>query len=192
MCNLYLFGAPALECNGRTQPIPRRKVMALLAYLAVTQRTHTREALVTLLWPDFDYSSGRSDLSRMLFTLKKTIGSHFILADANSVALNPEAGLWVDVHQFRQLVEACRKSASLDDDCRSKLTNAAQLYKADFLAGFTLPGSLILMNGSCCKPKPCAAIWVGFSRNWLTFMSPGTNCGRHRLCSPLGKIRQAA
>jgi DNA-binding SARP family transcriptional activator/pimeloyl-ACP methyl ester carboxylesterase len=141
MCNLYLFGAPALECNGRTQPIPRRKVMALLAYLAVTQRAHTREALVTLLWPDFDYSSGRSDLSRTLFTLKKTIGSHFILADANSVSLNPEAGLRVDVHQFRQLVEACRKSVSLDDDCRSKLTNAAQLYKADFLAGFTLPGS---------------------------------------------------
>ena len=46
--SLFLFGAPRLECNGRLVPINRRKITALLAYLAVTNQTHTRDALATL------------------------------------------------------------------------------------------------------------------------------------------------
>jgi predicted ATPase/DNA-binding SARP family transcriptional activator/pimeloyl-ACP methyl ester carboxylesterase len=142
MCKLYLFGAPALERNGRSQAIPRRKVMALLAYLAVTQHVHTRDALVALLWPDFDHRSGRSDLSRTLFTLKQSLGADRILADRDTVALNGEAGLWVDVLHFQQYVEACRNTDYLDDECQKKLARAVELYRGDFLSGFTLPGSL--------------------------------------------------
>jgi DNA-binding SARP family transcriptional activator len=178
MCKLYLFGTPALECNGHSQPIPRRKVMALLAYLAVTQQSHSREALVALLWPDDDPRSGRSDLSRMLFTLRKTMGAAYLHADRESVALNRDADLWVDVLHFRQQLEACRKTTDLDDDCRQKLASAVDLYQADFLSGFTLPEVLILMSGSCCKPKPYAAIWVGPWRNWCISMKPGTNWPR--------------
>jgi DNA-binding SARP family transcriptional activator len=63
MCKLYLFGAPAIECSGISQHIPRRKAMALLAYLAVTQQSHSREALVALFWPEHDRRSGRLTLA---------------------------------------------------------------------------------------------------------------------------------
>jgi DNA-binding SARP family transcriptional activator len=141
MCKLYLFGAPALECSGRSRPIPRRKARALLAYLAVTQQSHSREALVALFWPEYGHRSGRSDLSRMLSSLRKTLGSDFFLTDRESVALKREADLWIDVLHFRKQLEACRTTAGQDDDCRQKLASAVELYRADFLAGFTLPDS---------------------------------------------------
>jgi DNA-binding SARP family transcriptional activator/pimeloyl-ACP methyl ester carboxylesterase/Flp pilus assembly protein TadD len=139
MCKLYLFGPPVLECSGRSQPVPRRKARALLAYLAVTQQSHSREALVALFWPENDHRSGLADLSRILSSLRKILGSNFFLTDRENVALNREANLWTDVLQFLKLLEACRITAILDDAFQEKLVSAVELYQADFLAGFTLP-----------------------------------------------------
>ncbi len=116
--------------------------MALLAYLAVTGQSHTREALVALLWPDYDPGEGRADLSRMLSTLRKALGAAVLAADRERVALDEDAGLWVDAVHFRQQVRAARAAApaGLDGDDLRKLAAAVALYQADFLAGFTLPG----------------------------------------------------
>lgn len=46
------------------------KVRALLAYLAVEQRAHTRAALATLLWPDQPEQRARASLSQALTTLR--------------------------------------------------------------------------------------------------------------------------
>jgi hypothetical protein len=161
MCKLYLFGAPALECSGHPQPIPRRKAMALLAYLAVTQQSHSREALAALLWPDMIARSGRSDLSRMLSCLRKTLGSGYFLTDRESVALNRDVDLWVDVLHFRQQLEACRKTA--DWTMIAAKNWPARWSSIKRTSWLVLPCQtvLILMSGSCCKPKPYAAIWVG-------------------------------
>jgi DNA-binding SARP family transcriptional activator len=139
MCRLFLFGTPTIECSGRSQPIRRRKAKALLAYLAITQQRHSREALASLLWPEYDRRSGLADLSRILSNLRKTLGANLFLTDRESVALHGETDLWVDVLHFREQLESCRKTTGLDDDCRQKLASAAELYQADFLAGFTLP-----------------------------------------------------
>ena len=145
MCKLALFGAPSLECNGRPRPLSRRKARALLAYLAVTRQRHTREALVTLLWPDYDPQAGRADLSRMLSILRNALGAHHFLTDRESVALDEGAGLWVDVLYFRRHIDACRATPApgSEGDCGSKLAAAVDLYQADFLAGFTLPGCAV-------------------------------------------------
>ena len=42
---LHLLGPPHLESDGVEVHIGRRKAVALLAYLAVTGRAHTRDAL---------------------------------------------------------------------------------------------------------------------------------------------------
>ena len=143
MCKLSLFGPPALACSGRSQYIPRRKARALLTYLAVTQHSHSREALVALLWPEYDHRNGRADLSRILSSLRNTLGADYFLTDRESVALNDEAALWVDVLHFRKELDACRKAdvADLADDRCRKLAAAVELYQTDFLAGFTLPDS---------------------------------------------------
>jgi DNA-binding SARP family transcriptional activator/tetratricopeptide (TPR) repeat protein len=141
MCKLSLFGPPALERRGRSQHIPRRKARALLAYLAVTQQRHSREVLAALLWPEHDPRSSHADLSRILSSLRNSLGAGHFQTDRQSVALNEEANLWVDVVSFRRHLEDCRARslAEPDDACRQKLASAVDLYRADFLAGFTLP-----------------------------------------------------
>jgi DNA-binding SARP family transcriptional activator len=109
----------------------------LLAYLAVTQQSHGREALASLLWPEYDRQSGLADLSRVLSSLRKIMGADFFRTNRDSVALNAEADLWVDVLQFGRQLEGCRKTTG--EDCHQKLASAVELYQADFLAGFTLP-----------------------------------------------------
>lgn len=52
---LYLPGTPRLEADGAGVRVSRRKVMALLSYLALTRRAHTRDALATPPWPEWRY-----------------------------------------------------------------------------------------------------------------------------------------
>jgi DNA-binding SARP family transcriptional activator/pimeloyl-ACP methyl ester carboxylesterase len=141
MWKLTLFGTPKLERDGRSLHIPRRKSRALLAYLAVTQQSHSREALAALFWPEYSQRDGRADLSRNLSTLRKTIGADCFLVDRESVALNEQADLWIDVIHFRRQLDICREitEVELDEDCCQKLAGAVDCYQADFLAGFTLP-----------------------------------------------------
>ena len=47
---LYLLGPPHLELDGEEIHVGRRKAVALLTYLAVTGRSHSRDSLATLLW----------------------------------------------------------------------------------------------------------------------------------------------
>ena len=70
--SLHLFGSPTLEINGNPVHIPRRKATALLAYLAVSGKSHSRDVLATLLWPENDQSSARAELRRTLSVLNRT------------------------------------------------------------------------------------------------------------------------
>ena len=63
--HLLLLGPPRLERNGQTLEPDTRKATALLAYLAVTDRFHTRDALAALLWPEMDDSHARAALRRL-------------------------------------------------------------------------------------------------------------------------------
>ena len=47
---LFLFGSPQLEIDNTPIELERRKAMALLAYLAVTQKSHRRDTLAALLF----------------------------------------------------------------------------------------------------------------------------------------------
>jgi DNA-binding SARP family transcriptional activator/predicted ATPase len=141
MYKLSLFGSPVIKRAGQLLHIPRRKARALLAYLAATQKSYSREALVALLWPEYDHRKGRADLSRILSTLRNILGAEYFLSDRERVALNEKSDLWVDVVHFRRQLDACQEAdmAGQEEDCRQQLTAAVNLYQADFLAGFTLP-----------------------------------------------------
>lgn len=127
-CKLYLLGAPRVERAGKPIEIERRKAAALLAYLAVTQQPHTRDALAAMFWQDSDQSRAFAYLRTTLWTLNKALGEGVLLADGDTVSIQPE--LWVDVWTFRQ----CSRQQTVE-----ALTQAADLYANDFLAGFTLP-----------------------------------------------------
>ncbi len=145
---LYLLGSPRVEYDSRTVEIPRHKALALLAYLAITQESHTRDTLAAMLWPEADASHARGALRRALSDIGRTCKS-ILVTSGDSIGLKPaslkreEFTLWVDAHSFHALVNASVSHAHPLDmpcpECLARLTEAAALYRDDFMQGFTLP-----------------------------------------------------
>ena len=139
---LHLFGVPRIERDGVNVTVERRKTLALLAYLAVAGRAHSREALITLLWPDLDAARGRAQLRNILADLQRVIGKGWLDTEGDQVGLRAGAGLWVDVSRYHELLAQVASHSHPPhrpcDACLAALTEAASLYSADFLAGFTL------------------------------------------------------
>ena len=140
--SLYLFGAPRVEESGTNVPVSRRKALALLVYLAGSERAHSRDALAALLWPEWDTTSARTALRRVLVTANKAVGAGVLLAEQNRIGLAEDSSLWVDVRHFRHLLAQSRAHRHTHlhtcADCLDWLREAADLYTGDFLAGFTL------------------------------------------------------
>jgi DNA-binding SARP family transcriptional activator len=137
-----LFGPPRIALNGIPLPVERHKTLALLAYLAVTRQPHGRDALAALLWPEESPGHGRAVLRNALLDLSHAIGHDRIAAEGDRIALREDAGLHVDVTHFSALIAAVRghhdPPGRLCDYCLAALEEAAELYRADFLEGFTL------------------------------------------------------
>ena len=142
---LYFLGPPRVELDGEGIHVPRRKAVALLAYLAVTGRCHGRDSLATLLWPELDQSTARARLRRGLAALREAIGDGWIEADRETVGLDPDADVWLDVDEFDDRLAACETHdhppAEVCPDCVPLLEEAVALYRDHFLAGFTLRDS---------------------------------------------------
>jgi predicted ATPase/DNA-binding SARP family transcriptional activator len=141
MLQLYLFGAPRLSKDDRPVALRRTRALALLIYLVVTGQPHERDALVALLWPEFDNASARNNLRRELSLLRRTLGETFLLADRQQIALDPHAQCWVDVVAFRAQLDAARQLPGGTAAWAAALQAAVDLADAEFLAGFGLPDS---------------------------------------------------
>jgi DNA-binding SARP family transcriptional activator/pimeloyl-ACP methyl ester carboxylesterase len=140
---LSLLGAPRLEREAEPLTISRRKTLALLAYLAMTGVSQSREALSALLWPEYDQSSALANLRRELSRLKGALGEQTLKTDRFQVKLNAQAGLWLDVRAFQAHLKVGLEHALSEDsecsECLEALQKAVGLYQGDFMAGFTLP-----------------------------------------------------
>jgi predicted ATPase/DNA-binding SARP family transcriptional activator len=147
---LFLLGPPRLERDGEPLKIEAHKSMALLAYLAVTGPSsegahYSRESLVALLWPELEPGRARAGLRRDLSILKKALGGKWLVADRETVSLDSQADIWIDTIQFHHLLQAGQAHGHADTDicpdCLTALAEAVELYRGDFLAGFTLRDS---------------------------------------------------
>lgn len=139
---LYFLGSPQVKLDDAPVTIGSRKALGLLAYLALSRQSHSRDALGALLWPESDQSRARAYLRHALWTLNKEVGEEGIHATREQIGLNPEAAVWVDVTIFRELVSRTRThehgQGAHCADCLAWLAEAADHYRGDFLAGFTL------------------------------------------------------
>jgi DNA-binding SARP family transcriptional activator/tetratricopeptide (TPR) repeat protein len=127
--SLALLGPPVVRRDGTPVAFDTRKATALLALLAVTGREHSREQLADLFWPEADSAKGRASLRRTLSVTAAAMGDGLAIS-RTAVALDP-AMVRVDVRDFETLINQ-PDAASLE--------RAAQLYRDDFLTGFTLRG----------------------------------------------------
>ncbi len=145
LLHITLFGPPRVECDGIPVSFHRLRTLALLAYLAAADLPHGRAALATLLWPEQAERPAHAALRRILYDLGGAIGKECMRVEDHQVALPAQASLDVDVRRFS--IMQARVAAHghvpdhLCDDCLAALSEAAGLYRDDFLAGFTLNGS---------------------------------------------------
>ncbi|WP_029215400.1 AfsR/SARP family transcriptional regulator [Kallotenue papyrolyticum] len=141
---LYLFGPPRLERDGVELEVDTRKALALLAYLALERQAHSRETLATLLWPEYSTERAYANLRRTIWSLNRALGREMLEINRDTVLLPPEADLWIDVETFRERLATPARHAhspqQLCTTCLAALSEAAQLYRSDFMLGFRLGG----------------------------------------------------
>lgn len=123
---LYVLGPIKIERDGKSISFSRRKVQALLAYLALYPQEHPREHLAALFWGDSTDEASRLSLRVALNLLRKEIGFDLILADRETVALNPELTLWLDAREMQD--------AAIGSDLERQIA-AVELYRGELLAG---------------------------------------------------------
>ena len=140
---LNLFGKPEVIHNGKAvTAYESTKVQALLYYLAVTGRAHSREMLATLLWGDLPESTAKRNLTKALTNLRQLI-EPFLSVDRHTVALNSASPVVLDVAIFQAAIES---SVQLDPKNPVRdlapLRTAVNLYHGEFLEGFYVKNAL--------------------------------------------------
>ena len=137
-----MFGGLRVLRSGTTITRFRsQKFGVLLAYLAChLDRTHPRELLITLLWPEAEREHGRNNLRVALSSLRHQLeppgvpGGTVLQADRFSVRLNPDA-VSADVTEFDAAVTGAARPAAAAERVRL-LEAAVRLYQGEFLPGY--------------------------------------------------------
>ncbi len=110
---IYVSGRFRIEKQTQTLQLSTRKTESLLAYLVLHPGSHGREKLAALFWGDSSDTEARNSLRNALSVLNKKIGRDLLSVDRQSVSINPDYPLWVDVLEFEsQAVEFLAAPAS--------------------------------------------------------------------------------
>lgn len=123
---LHLLGQSRMWLDGQVVTLPTKKLLGLLAYLALEGPT-PRSKLAGLFWSENDEESARRNLRRELFRVRETALRDCLQVGNTEVSL---AGpLQTDVAQFRELVE------------QGLSEKALKLYRGALLEELELPGA---------------------------------------------------
>ena len=128
-------------------------VRALLTYLVIESSSpQSRRFLASFLWADLDEEAAmrnvRVSLTRLRKGLQEGSGDNehdvpFLYVDRQSVGIDPRATFTLDTDQFEQAISHGRRSIEPgrppDRRVLARLKRAVELYRADFLQGFTHP-----------------------------------------------------
>jgi DNA-binding SARP family transcriptional activator/predicted ATPase len=136
--HITTLGGLEIRCAGQPiQDFALRKSEALLVYLAVTGRPHSREELAGLLWAEASERNARAYLRRALAELRGHVDP-FLTITRRDVTLNRARSHWLDVEAFDQAVYKAtgRPKIPLGEGTLAALTEAVGLYRGDFLQGF--------------------------------------------------------
>ncbi|MBX3059826.1 MAG: hypothetical protein KF770_25520 [Anaerolineae bacterium] len=147
---LAVLGKPHITCQDQpsaqptaqptAQPLTADMVsakgLALLIYLAVTGRPHSRTALAGLLWGDMPEETARANLRLTLSKLRKVLPEPILQADRLEIGL---ANYWLDVREFEERLEI--RDWRLETAQISNLQSPISLYRGDFLEDFHVPNA---------------------------------------------------
>ena len=171
MGNLYLtlLGPPEVRHADQVLLFSTRKELALLIYLAVEGRVHSRKNLSEKFWPEGDAMHGRAALRISLLHLRHMLceGTDVfpvphLLIQRDTLALDPTSDIELDLHILLEAWTSARASTGTtltmpEVERRrliAQLQRAAGLPRGEFLEGFSL------------RDAPAFDDWVRFQREY--------------------------
>jgi DNA-binding SARP family transcriptional activator/pimeloyl-ACP methyl ester carboxylesterase len=127
-----LFGRLSLLRDAKPVKLPAsKKARALLAYLVITRRPHTRSRLCSLLWDVTD--DPRGALRWCLSKVRHLVGAERIVTDGETIAFDATDAV-IDLDDLRRLA-----STGLHDHSTDALTAIADRVAGSLLEGLELP-----------------------------------------------------
>lgn len=149
---ISFFGEFRVSRQGQALlPFKRVKVMALLMFLALErERSHSRSALMGLLWPELPETKARNNLRVALSRLRGRLAEAgapdtLLHATRHEVRFQLDDSISFDVATFQTLLAVCDQCRHGDrstcSDCIERQQTAVSLYKGPLLHGFYLDGA---------------------------------------------------
>jgi DNA-binding SARP family transcriptional activator len=143
--DITLFGQFRVQRGGQalTSHYPP-KLQELLGYLLVNRdRAHSRETIASVFWGNHSTARSKKYLRQTLWQLQTNLHTQaepgspcVLLADADTIRLNPAAELWLDVAEFERAFARAQNvpGQALDAVQVRGLRAAVELYRGDLLA----------------------------------------------------------
>jgi predicted ATPase/DNA-binding SARP family transcriptional activator len=132
-----LGGVQILHAGEPVAGLSTRKAEALLIYLASTRRQQPREVLADLLWDERTQSQAMGNLRGVLTNLRQVLGDTLLIT-RDQAGINPEVDVWLDATELEDRLAAVRKQGNLSADTAHQAAAALELYKGEFLQGFSV------------------------------------------------------
>ena len=111
---LEFLGVPQVHLDDKSIATDRRKAIALLVYLAVSDRgqarqTYSREFLSALFWPEYEQSKAFSNLRRTIWEVHQVLGEGWLIAERESLHLNEDSEIDLDIAHFLDFISQGRQ-----------------------------------------------------------------------------------
>jgi DNA-binding SARP family transcriptional activator len=129
---LELLGPARITRGGAPLSFARRKALALLAYLVLTGRPHSREALASLLTGEGSDEHAHKQFRTTLSDLHERVGP-YLLITRQTVAFDRARPYWLDVEAAAAALEAGDSAADPD-----AFEGALALLERELLTGFVI------------------------------------------------------
>lgn len=133
---LYFLGNPKIMTGNREICLSRKKSLALLSIVAVSNVNPGRSRITGLLWPDKDEAHAKGALRTTLSTLNSELGEALLVSEGDHLYLKET--VWNDVKTFHKNIIGMAKNNFFDTKVNQELEEAAALYSGDFLSGFSV------------------------------------------------------
>ena len=138
MLVVSLLGTPEIRLNDQLVSFATRKALALLVYVLVERGSHTRDALATLFWADFEAEQARTSLRQTLAYIRKVLPQPPFEVTRDTLMVEPNSMCRIDVLEIEKMIQQVDAFPLKQSRQMPLLQTALTPVRGAFLTGFSL------------------------------------------------------